>query len=73
MTFPADYPLSALAQMSYRHHGIRGYFYRKEQIEKLLSSAGFEVLHFSKLFPATYLVHAGRVPRSASSPADSAT
>jgi 2-polyprenyl-3-methyl-5-hydroxy-6-metoxy-1,4-benzoquinol methylase len=63
MTFPADYPLSVLAQISYRHHGIQGYFYTREQIEGLLRSAGLEVLRFSKLFPSTYLVHAGRVAR----------
>jgi 2-polyprenyl-3-methyl-5-hydroxy-6-metoxy-1,4-benzoquinol methylase len=63
MTFPAEYPLSVLARVSYRHHGIRGYFYTREQIEDLLHSAGFEVLRFSKLFPSTYLVHAGRAAR----------
>jgi len=61
MTFPADYALSFLAQISYRHHGVQGYFYTRKQIEELLRAAGFEVLHFSKLFPSTYLVHAGRV------------
>jgi 2-polyprenyl-3-methyl-5-hydroxy-6-metoxy-1,4-benzoquinol methylase len=63
MTFPADYPLSVLARISYRHHGIRGYFYTREQIEGLLRSAGLEVLHFSKPLPSTYLVHAGRAAR----------
>ena len=62
MTFPADYPLSFLAQTSYRHHGICGYFYTRRQIEDLLCSAGFEIFHFSRLFPSTYLVHAARVP-----------
>ena len=61
MTFPADYALSFLAEISYRHHGIQGYFYTGKQIEELLHAAGFEVLHFSKLFPSTYLVHAGRL------------
>ncbi|MDR2018059.1 MAG: class I SAM-dependent methyltransferase [Syntrophobacterales bacterium] len=58
ITFPADYALSSLAQLSYRSHGIQGYFYTKQQIEELLLSAGFKIVHFSKLFPGTYMVHA---------------
>lgn len=61
VTFPAKSMFSFIADFSYRQRGIRGYSYKKEQIEKLLRAAGLEVVHFTKIFPSTYWVHARRV------------
>jgi 2-polyprenyl-3-methyl-5-hydroxy-6-metoxy-1,4-benzoquinol methylase len=57
ITFPADYPLSFLARFSYRQQGVPGYFYTREQIERLLRAAHFEIISFTKIFPSTYWVH----------------
>jgi len=60
MTFPANYPLSFIANISYRQQGVHGYFYSPGQIESLLRTAGMETVSFSKIFPSTYWVHARR-------------
>jgi ubiquinone/menaquinone biosynthesis C-methylase UbiE len=62
VTFPTKSIFSFLADFSYRQHGISGYFYRQQQIKDLLRVAGFEIIHFSKIFPSTYWVHARRGP-----------
>jgi len=61
VTFPAKSMFSFIADFSYRQRGIRGYSYKREQIEKLLRAAGFEIIHFTKIFPSTYWVHVRRM------------
>jgi cyclopropane fatty-acyl-phospholipid synthase-like methyltransferase len=61
VTFPAKHMFSFMAAFNYRQHGIRAYFYRQQQIKDLLSAAGLEVVHFTKIFPSTYWVHARRL------------
>lgn len=60
VTFPAKYMFSFVAAFNYRQHGICGYFYEQRQVKDLLRETGFEIIHFTKIFPSTYWVHAKR-------------
>lgn len=62
MTFPARSVFSFIADFSYRQHGICGYFYGEQQIRNLLRATGMEIVHFTKIFPGTYWVHARHCP-----------
>lgn len=68
LTFPARSPLSPITEFSYRRHGIVGYSYTKEQVRGLLDDAGFKIVHFDKIFPGNYWVHARRDHQNASHP-----
>jgi len=61
VTFPTKSMFSFIADFSYRQRGMRGYFYREEQIRVLLQAAGLEIIHFTKIFPSTYWIHARRM------------
>ena len=61
VTFPTKSMFSFIADFSYRQRGMRGYFYREEQIRVLFQAAGLEIIHFTKIFPSTYWIHARRV------------
>jgi cyclopropane fatty-acyl-phospholipid synthase-like methyltransferase len=61
VTFPSKHMFSFMADFNYRQHGVRGYVYTQQQIQDLLRDAGLEIVHFKKIFPSTYWVHARRV------------
>jgi ubiquinone/menaquinone biosynthesis C-methylase UbiE len=60
VTFPAKSMFSFMADFNYYLHGIRGYFYSRQQIRELLSAAGLEIVCFKKISPGPYWVHARR-------------
>lgn len=61
LTFPAKSVFSPITEFSYRRQGIIGYSYTRQHVEELLEKTGFKILHFKKIFPGTYWVHARRV------------
>ncbi len=61
VTFPARYIFSFVAAFSYHQHGIDAHFYTQEEIKDLFHAAGLEIVHFTRLFPSTYWVHATKV------------
>ena len=61
VTFPSKHMFSFMAGFNYRQQGVRGYFYTQQQIQDLLREARLEIVHFKKIFPSTYWVHARRV------------
>ena len=61
LTFPAKSLFSPVTEFSYRKQGFYGYSYTRPHVEELLRTAGFEIMHFQKVFPGTYWVHARRV------------
>lgn len=62
VTFPAKSMFSFVADFNYRQRGIRGYFYSEQQIKELLSTAGLEIVCFTKISSGPYWVHARRGP-----------
>lgn len=60
ITFPARSIFAAFGNMVYRKYGIRGYSYSPKKIDRLLQQAGLHTVHFKKIFPSTYWVHARR-------------
>ncbi len=60
VTFPVKTMFSFITELSYRQQGMKGYFYKEEQVRELLQTAGFEIVHFAKIPPRTYWVHARR-------------
>lgn len=60
VTFPVKSMFSFITDFSYRQQGMRGYFYGEQQVKDLLLAAGLEIVHFTKIPPSTYWVHARR-------------
>ncbi len=60
VTFPAKSMFSFLTGFSYRQQGMKGYFYGERQVKDLFLAADFEIVHFTKIPPSTYWVHARR-------------
>jgi 2-polyprenyl-3-methyl-5-hydroxy-6-metoxy-1,4-benzoquinol methylase len=60
ITFPAKSVFAALGAILYRRYGIKGYSYSRKKIDRLLQQAGLQMVHFKKVFPSTYWVHARR-------------
>ena len=62
VTFPAKSRFSFVADFNYRRHGIHGYFYGEQQVRELLSTAGLEIVCFTKISSGPHWVHARRGP-----------
>ncbi len=61
ITFPVKTMFSFVTEFCYRWQGMKGYSYSEEQVRVLLQAAGFVIVHFARIPPSTYWVHARRL------------